>query len=344
MLEAGAAVESLRASQTRRRYERTDEDELVAVAHDGPIARVRTTAAWIGARRPTNHGSVTLGARGSGRTGVRGVAWSPWIMADHRVGTISLRAGAGGSAQFVDPLVVLADDSAPGVEHARSADVGFSHAVTGTTEWSVDAFVRGESSVLRSAADDRLDLVTGERLVAPPFPAAIATLDGRAYGVDVTLRRRSAAGVAGWAGYTWARTRVRDTITGERFDADFDQRHTFNMVLSGRLSYRSAVGLKLRVGSNTPLVGYFERDGEGLRLSAFRNRVRLPTYARLDARATRTFTFSRRRLTLFVEVMNVLNRENVGPADPSVRASLQVTGFAERLIPRVPSAGFVVEF
>jgi hypothetical protein len=42
--------------------------------------------------------------------------------------------------------------------------------------------------------------------------------------------------------------------------------------------------------------------------------------------------------------MNVLDRENVGPADPSVRASLQVIGFAERLIPRVPSAGFVVEF
>ena len=137
---------------------------------------------------------------------------------------------------------------------------------------------------------------------------------------------------------------MRDRVTGEQFDADFDQRHTLNVVVSERLSYRSAIGMKLRVGSNTPLIGYFEPSPEGLRLSAVRNRVRLPTYARLDARATRTFTFARRRLTLFVEVMNVLDRQNVGPADPSIRASLQVTGFAERLIPRVPSAGFVVEF
>jgi hypothetical protein len=344
LFEAGAAVESLRSGQTLRRYDRTDADELVAVGHAASIARARATAAWIGARRPTDGGGLTLGVRGAGRTDVPGVAWSPWVMVDRRIGRVSLRAGAGGLAQFTDPLVLLAAERTPRPERARSADAGFSHQLTATMDWSVDAFVRDESDILTSSQDDRLDPLTGEHLVASPFPRAIAALEGRAYGVDVAFRRRSSSGVTGWAGYTWAKARARDNVTGERYDADFDQRHTFNMVASARLSYRSAVGLKLRVGSNTPLVGYFERDGDELRLAAVRNRVRLPTYARLDARATRTFTFSRRRLTLFVEVMNVLNRENVGPANPSVRASLQVTGFAERLIPRVPSAGFVVEF
>jgi hypothetical protein len=72
--------------------------------------------------------------------------------------------------------------------------------------------------------------------------------------------------------------------------------------------------------------------------------VRLPTYARLDLRLTRTFTFDRRRLTLFVEVMNVLDRQNVGQSDGAVRTTLEVTGYAERLFPRVPSAGLLIEF
>jgi hypothetical protein len=242
-----------------------------------------------------------------------------------------------------EPLTVLAANETTRPERAGSIDAGISHEVTPRTTWSVDAFVRRERNVLRSV-DERVDPVTDERMFAPPFPVAVATLEGRARGVDLVLRRHAPARLAGWVGYTWARARVRDRATGERFDADFDQRHTLNVVLTERLSYRSAIGMKLRVGSNTPLIGYFESSPDGLRLSSLRNRVRLPTYARLDARATRTFTFSRRRLTLFVEVMNVLDHENIGPADPFVRASLQVIGFAERLIPRVPSAGFVVEF
>ena len=101
---------------------------------------------------------------------------------------------------------------------------------------------------------------------------------------------------------------------------------------------------KLRVGSNFPIVGYFEERPEGLWLSTERNRVRLPVYSRLDLRANRTFTFERHRLTLFVEIMNTLGRRNIGQADGSIRPSLEAVGFAERLIPFVPSAGVLIEF
>jgi hypothetical protein len=98
------------------------------------------------------------------------------------------------------------------------------------------------------------------------------------------------------------------------------------------------------VGSNVPLVGYFEGNLAGLRLSAVRNHVRLPPYARLDARATRTFTYERSRLTLFAEVMNVLGRRNYGQSDGSIRTNFDAVNFTERLLPRVPSAGILIEF
>jgi hypothetical protein len=104
------------------------------------------------------------------------------------------------------------------------------------------------------------------------------------------------------------------------------------------------VSAKLRVGSGFPIVGYFDGTPEALRLSMRRNNVRLPVYARLDVRANRTFTFARSRLTLFVEVMNLLGRHNLRQTDGGVRNNSEAVGFVDRLLPRVPSAGLLFEF
>ena len=77
------------------------------------------------------------------------------------------------------------------------------------------------------------------------------------------------------------------------------------------MSDRVSFSAKVRAGSNVPVPGYYlERDGQYFVADA-RNRVRLPTYSRVDLRANRTFNWSRKRLTLFAEVMNVFNRNNV---------------------------------
>ncbi len=46
-------------------------------------------------------------------------------------------------------------------------------------------------------------------------------------------------------------------------------------------------------------------------LATERNALRLPAYSRLDVRADRAFTWSSRRLVVFVDVANVLNHENL---------------------------------
>jgi hypothetical protein len=344
LVEAGGAAERLRASQTLRTFATSADDTLRTLDERETGPALWSGAAWVEASRTGATGTVALGLRRGARSDVARGTWSPWIVAERRAGRLTVRAGAAGSAQFTDPLTALAARERPSAERASSYDVGVVQTISPTIEWAVTAFARREGDVLRSVGEDRLDATTGEFVGALPFPASSAVLEGRVRGADVVLRRRAASGLTGWASYTWAHARARDVATGERFDADFDQRHTLNVVASQRLSYRSTIGLTFRAGSNVPLAGYFEPAGDGLRLSHARNRVRLPTYARLDARLTRTFTFARHRMTLFVEVMNVLNRRNVGPADASVRRSLEVTGFAERLIPRVPSAGLLVEF
>jgi hypothetical protein len=92
------------------------------------------------------------------------------------------------------------------------------------------------------------------------------------------------------------------------------------------------------------VLGYFSEHDGRLALADTRNERRLPTYARLDLRVNRTYDFTRRRLTLFAEVLNVLNRENLGRTDGTVRANGTVAGFVETLFPLLPSAGIRIDF
>jgi hypothetical protein len=162
--------------------------------------------------------------------------------------------------------------------------------------------------------------------------------------VELSVRRTASSGPTGWVSYAYGTTKHTDRATGERYWGDFDQRHQLNVHASHRLGTRTTASGRLRLGSNMPVLGYFERDGDTLVLAPTRNATRLPGYARLDLRVNRTYNFTRRRLTLFAEVLNVLNRENIGRTDGNVRGTGQVSGYVETLFPLLPSAGIRIEF
>ena len=102
---------------------------------------------------------------------------------------------------------------------------------------------------------------------------------------------------------------------------------------------------KLRIGSNFPIPGYYaSRDGSYF-VTNVRNTARLPTYSRLDLRANRTFNWSRRRLTLFAEVINVLNRDNVRFTPRGINVTTRTaTKPFDSMLPIIPSVGMLIEF
>jgi hypothetical protein len=91
--------------------------------------------------------------------------------------------------------------------------------------------------------------------------------------------------------------------------------------------------------------GYWSAASDGFTVSDGRNTLRIPPYARLDVRANRTFAWQHKRMTLFVEVLNALNRTNQRVSIPLIDAgTLRVTHLFETLVPLVPSAGLLLEF
>jgi hypothetical protein len=152
--------------------------------------------------------------------------------------------------------------------------------------------------------------------------------------------------------------RYTDSVTGESFWADADQRHTLSMYANYRLSSRSSVSSRYRYGSNYPMLGYIGEPSPSLGpppiidgrpgffgITNERNTLRLPAYSRLDVRADRAFNWSGRRLVLFVDVANVLNHTNLrNNASYFIDRGGRVFGTTESLMPIVPSGGFVIEF
>jgi hypothetical protein len=343
-MEAGGRYERARTNQILRDFVMRPGGRLRVSEERDLSAKTRLKTVWgeLGRRGPT--GSFNAGIRITDRSLASETAVSPWVLGERTFGRLTFRGGAGFAAQYPDPMLYGIGALRVEPEHARSVDISGEYRLTPVMKFSVTGFYRSEADVLRRIGEERVDPVTGDHIEPTTFPEYAATLEGTSRGVDVTLMRRGASGLTGWVAYTWSHTRHHDTATGERFDADFDQRHTLNVVATRLVSYRLSINAKLRVGSNMPLIGYFAGTPQSLTLASTRNQVTLPFYTRLDVRANRTFTFDRGRLTLFVEVMNLLGRDNYGQNRGSILPNRQAVGYTERLIPFVPSAGFLIEF
>jgi outer membrane receptor for ferrienterochelin and colicin len=287
---------------------------------------------------------VTAGARVDAGSAMPGATASPWVQFEQRLPRgFQLRAGSGVYRQ--DP----SSEQTSGVhgggdalfsQQAWHADLGIEQILGGRTRWQVSLFNREERDVVfASGLEPR---APGSLVPYNPLARYENRLDGNARGIEAVLQRRDPNGLSGWVAYAYEQSRYTDPQTGESFDGDYDQRHTLNVYASVRLSARTTLVGKCRLGSNIPVRGYYTptgaEDANGLPVftpGTSRNEGRLPTYARLDVRLNQVFNFSTRRLTLFVELINVTNRTNGG---------LSGGRYVEKLLPFVPAAGFLVEF
>jgi outer membrane receptor for ferrienterochelin and colicin len=272
---------------------------------------------------------------------------SPWLITEWDLAPqTTIRAGVGvqHQAASVDQMLLARPGDALSPERATSYDLGVERQLGRTWRASLTAYHRDDRDRLRlKNADWR---VANNVVIRPTTQYVDNTLKGTANGMDITLERRSANGWTGWLSYSYGKATVTDVATPETYPADYDQRHTVNVYSGYRWSDRTSVSARFRYGSNFPLTGYLEPRGTDVwTLSSERNRSRLPYYARLDIRADRAFTYRKRRLTLFLEVINVLNHDNVRAQSGSLNVSTrEVRGITERVFPLLPSAGVLIEF
>jgi hypothetical protein len=291
--------------------------------------------------------SITPGVRIDSRSLTDTLTASPWLQASVALSPgVLLRAGAGIYHQEPEFAQVLGlrGNPALGVQRATHVDVGVEGRIGSAARWQVTIYNREDRNLVRLPNSENR-VVDGVFVPASLTSRYANALDGYARGVEWLVHRQSSNGLSGWASYALSFAHYRDGTTGETFWGDYDQRHTINLYGNYRHSDRVSFSARFRAGSNFPTVGYYtEQDGVYYQHSE-RNTLRIPAYSRLDIRMNRTFTWERRRLTLFVEGINVLNQNNVRYQLPSVnRRTFEATGLFESMVPIMPTVGVLVDF
>jgi hypothetical protein len=327
-------VDALDGTAPAVRTERVDASAS-SVSGDARVSQTIARGLWMDGGALVTHSTV----------GGSGTTVSPWMTARLSLGPYTVRAGGGVYRQLPTLDQTAGTFGRPHVraERAGHFDVALERAVRPDTRVQVAFYDRQERDVIRLESNE-YRLVDGT--IVPPSldPVWTNALRGSSRGVEVLAQRRSATGLSGWVSYAYSRTRYDDIATVETFAGDFDQRHTFNAYAQYRVSPVTSLSAKLRVGSNFPVPGYLERRNGDLFVGAARNLVRLPRYARLDLRANRAFNFDTRRLTLFVEIVNVLGRANSASDTQHVLPDGRVGGATQSLFPFLPTAGILVDF
>jgi TonB family protein len=140
---------------------------------------------------------------------------------------------------------------------------------------------------------------------------------GRAYGLEVLLRRQAKSGVFGWVSYTLSHSeRYKD---GAWAPYDFDRTHLLNLVMGLPLRRNWDIGVRMQYESGLPATttsGY--------------NTARADGYVRFDVRVDKRAVWKKWLLDFYVDITNVaLLPEEVTPGN-TIRYVLPTVGLRGR--------------
>jgi len=259
----------------------------------------------------------------------------PDLVAGSDDSAVWLKASAGIYHQpprFVLPLPGL--DLMPlkyGLLRSYQSSLGAEVPLASKIELSVEGFFNYMDPTIFDLSTNASSVVTNSNPTLVPTMVSNTSLEGqqfidrltspatgRAYGLELLLRRQSQTGVFGWLSYTLSRSeRFRD---GGWVPYDYDRTHLFSLVAGLPLRRNWDLGLRLTYQSGKPTTttaGYNAAYGEG--------------YFRFDFRVDKHVVYNRWLLDFYVDVTNAaVLPEEVEPG-AVLRYVLPTVGFRARL-------------
>jgi vitamin B12 transporter len=133
---------------------------------------------------------------------------------------------------------------------------------------------------------------------------------GRAAGADAIVRWQRQPRVNGWITYSFLNAHV-DLEGGERVPSAVDVTHSLTGVARVHLRPQWELGTTLRLATGRPFTPVTGPDAQGGPAHGPVHSARMPDYARLDARLTRYLPLPAGVGVMYLETLNVLDRENV---------------------------------
>lgn len=165
---------------------------------------------------------------------------------------------------------------------------------------------------------------------------------GQIFGMELLVRKALTKRLFGWVSYTLMKSLIQAKPGAEYRPYSFDQPHILTMLAVYKLPRGWQVGGRFRLVSGNPSVAYFDsafvQDGYE---PWFGRDERLPAFHQLDLRVDKRFTYKRLMVNVYLDIINVYNRQN-GEAwvySYNLQQRQLQTG-----LPIVPSLGVRLEF
>ncbi len=299
--------------------------------------------------------SGTAGASFDGSTAVAPRAISPHASVLIRL-TRSTRAQIAWSQAVQYPALMTLSIENMGnplllPERATHAVGALEQSLGSRTRIRAEVFQRSSRDLIAQPLSEPRLLSDGQIYNPPPYAPFMNSIRGSARGIEIFLQRRTANRLAGWISYAYARTDMRDGVTGARYPADSDQRHTVNVYGSYRISPTINLSVRYSYGSNFPIPGFLRLSGNLYYLDTQRNALRLQNYHRADFRLNKSFHHQSThgktwRGVLYIEVMNLTNHDNLANDTSGGYSPRTGEAFPKflKLFPIVPAAGVMFEW
>jgi len=167
-----------------------------------------------------------------------------------------------------------------------------------------------------------------------------------ARGLEVLLSQQLAYPLTWWLGYSWAE--VLDELGDLEIPRSWDQTHALSAGLNWDTpKWNVGLGLLLRSGWPTTQVALDDSGATPIGVASDRNAQRLGYFRSADLRVTRKFAFERSELAVFLEINNLLGRENPCCVEYEILDEEEGGGLELKTLnylPRIPSLGFVWKF
>jgi hypothetical protein len=261
------------------------------------------------------------------------------IQSDYFVDLSSADAGALDSERSLHAVLGIERDIAPGLlARVEGYYKSFDRLIVGRLETEAERIAR--LAPYDFPAELQSSIPTEAQITTEPVNGAT----GRAYGFDLFVARRAVSAdtrLTGWVSYTYGRA-TRD-VYGREFPFEYDRPHAFSAVAAWRVGRKWEVSATGRFASgfpHTPILGLRvngvvdtsdgDRDGNTTEILPERDvthlpvyvtdrggldnmlSMRLPAFARVDARVAFRPRGPAGRWLFYLDVINLLGRDNVG--------------------------------
>lgn len=170
---------------------------------------------------------------------------------------------------------------------------------------------------------------------------------GYAQGVELSIQKKFTEGFVGSASYSYSNSKRRDYESTDLYNYEFDRPHILNLIAGMEIGSGWQLGAKFQYASGnpyTPVVDVVKKGDKYFIVNGEKNSERYPDFHKLDIRIDKQFVFDSWSFSVYLDLWNAYNRDNVVSYSSRANSDGTITTTPRYDLGIAPILGFTAKF